>query len=482
MKSELKEVSPTQREIHVKIEPDAIKDAYGKISQKYARAASVPGFRKGYAPLDVVRLRYKDEIRSEVLREVLPQAVTEAIEEHGLQPLAEPHLHIDDVDNVKVNGSQPIDLHVHVEVMPEIPAPNYKGLDVTRRVKPVDEKDVDQLIEHRLQQERALIPIDDRPSEVGDTVIVDLEGKFADDPNGEPIKADDLEVKLGDDVIEKSFTENLVGVSQDDEKEFTVSYPEDFSSPALAGKTVHYRARVKSVGRMETPELNDEWAKSLEEGYDSLGDLRKKLRTDLESFSKSEADARMRNEAIAKLIEENAFEVPNTLIESQARNLLNNFARDLEQRGVDLRNVEDDFVKMAYSQMRQQAERDVRGAMLLEKVGELENIQVSDQDVDDEIKNMADHYRATPDDVRKSFENNNGLEQIRNNLRTRKAIEALIDNAKITEGAWSDEKAAEPKVEKAGKRKKEAKPKTDTEAKSEKPKATKKRAAKKQGT
>ena len=482
MKSELKEVSPTQREIHIQIEPDALKDVYGKVSQKYARAASVPGFRKGYAPLDVVRLRYKDEIRSEVLQQVLPPAVTEAITEHGLQPLAEPHLHIDDVENVKVNGSQPINLHVHVEVMPPIPEPLYDGLEVTRRVKPVEDGEVEDLIANRLNQERALIPFDDRPSEEGDTVIVDLEGRFEDDPKGEPITANDLEVKLGDEVIEKSFTENLIGVRQDEEKLFTVEYPADFSSSALAGKTVHYKAKIKSVGRMETPEMNDEWAKSLDEGYESLADLRKKLRADLETYAKSEADARLRNNAISRLIEENAFEVPNTLIESQARNLLNNFGRDLQQRGVDLDKVEEDFVKMAYSQMRQQAERDVRGAMLLEKIGELEKVEVNDEEVDTEIQEMADHYRTTADEVRKSFVKNNGLDQIRNNLKTRKSIEALISKAKITEGKWVDETVGEPKVDEAEKKpkaKKTAKPKSEkSEVKAEKPKPVKKKAAK----
>src|ERR1044072_5332362 len=125
MKSELKEISPTQREIHLQIDADALKNAYGKASKKYAQAASVPGFRKAYAPLDVVRLRYKDEIRNEVLRDVLPSAVSGAIEEHNLQPLAEPQLHIDDVEKVKLNGSEPLNLHVHVEVMPEIPEPKY---------------------------------------------------------------------------------------------------------------------------------------------------------------------------------------------------------------------------------------------------------------------------------------------------------------------------------------------------------------------
>ena len=249
---------------------------------------------------------------------------------------------------------------------------------------------------------------------------------------------------LGDEVIEKSFTENLVGVKEDDEKAFTVVYPEEFSSEALAGKTVHYKAKIKSVGKTEVPALNDEWAKSLDEGYKSLADLRKKLKADLEKVSEAEADARLRNDAIAKLIEDNSFEVPNTLIENQARNLLNNFAQDLQQRGVDLNQVEPQFIEMAYGNMRTQAERDVRGSMLLEKVAENEKVEVADAEVDDEIQKMADYYRASVEEIRESLEKQGGgVENIRGNLRTRKAIEAIVAKAKISKGEWIDESLAQ---------------------------------------
>ncbi len=142
--------------------------------------------------------------------------------------------------------------------------------------------------------------------------------------------------------------------------------------------------------------------------YESLGDLRKKLRADLETYAKSDADARVRNKAIAKLIEENPFEVPKTLIENQARNLLNNFARDLQQQGVDLNTVDSNFVEMAFNQMQTQAERDVRGAMLLEKIAEAENVSVSKEEVDEEIGKMAEYYRTTSDEVRESLEQQGG--------------------------------------------------------------------------
>lgn len=462
MKSQIREVSPTQKELTIEIDAASLKEAYGRVSQKYAQRANVPGFRKGYAPVDVVRLRFKDEIRSDVLQDVIPSKVTEAIEEHDLHPLTEPHLHVEDQDNIVVNGSKPLSLHVHVEVMPELPELNYKGIEAVRRIKPVTDGEVEDLIAERLQREAALIPVEGRASEEGDTVIADLEGIFDDQPDAPPIVANDLEIVLGDEVIEKAFTENLVGVREDEEKEFTVTYPADFSSENLAGKTVHYKAKIKSIGRSEVPELNDEWAQSLDEGYESLADLRQRLRADLEKYAETDADARVRNNVVTKFIEQNAFEVPNTLIENQARNLLNDFARDLQQRGVDLKKVEEEFIQMAFHNMRQQAERDVQGAMLLDKIAELEGVAVSDADVDEEIGKIADYYKATPEEVRESLEKQGGdLDNIRNNLKTRRSIEAVVSYAKITDGEWVDEAAAkeipaEPEKPKKTRKKKAA--------------------------
>ncbi len=440
MKTELTEVSPTQKEIRIEIEPEVVREAYNKVSKKYASAVQVPGFRKGNAPVDVVRLRYKDEIKSETLQELLSNRVGDAITEHDLNPLAEPHLHLDDAENVKLNGSQSVVLHVQVEVMPEIPTPEYKGLEATRRIKPIADGELDDIVEERRQEFASLMPVEDRKSEEGDTVIVDLEGIFENEPDSEPITAEDLEVKLGDEMIEKSFTENLVGVAEDEEKEFTVSYPEDFTSPMLAGKTINYKAKIKSVGRVEVPELNDEWAQSLDEGLESMDDLRKKLSEDLETVAKADADARVRNDLIAKLIENHQFEIPNTLIDVQARNLLNNFAEDLSRRGVDMNKVEKEFVQMAYNQMRGQAENDVRGAMLLEKIAELENVDVSPDEVSEEIGRMADYYRVAPEEIRESLAKQEGAEEnIANSLRTRKSIEALVSHAVVTDGEWIDE-------------------------------------------
>ena len=185
-------------------------------------------------------------------------------------------------------------------------------------------------------------------------------------------------------------------------------------------------------------ELDDEWAQSLDEGYESLADLKERLGADLEKVSGSDADAAVRTELINKLIEAHDFEIPNTLIEAQARNLLNNFAQDMQQRGVDLNKVDKDFVQMAYNQMRPQAERDVRGAMLLEKIAELENVDVTDEDVSKEIEMMANYYNVPVEQIKLSLGQQGGEASIANNLRTRKAVEAIVGHARITEGEWID--------------------------------------------
>lgn len=478
MKTELIEVSPTQREIKIEIPAETVREVYNQVSQKYARSANVPGFRKGLTPIDVVKLRYKNEIQQETLQELLSKRVTEAIQEFELHPLSEPELHIEDAQNMKLNGSQPLLLHVHIEVMPEISTPEYKNLEATRRVRPLAEGELEGILEERRQQYSTLIPVEDRASEAGDTVIVDLEGTFANEPDAAPIKADNLEIALGDELIEKSFTENLVGVREDEEKEFTVSYAEDFSSPQLAGKTVNYKAKIKSVGKVELPELDDEWAQSLDEGFETIKDLRESLSKELESVAKADADARVSNDLIAKLIEAHEFEVPNALIENQARNLLNNFAQDLQQRGVDVNKMENDFVQMAYTQMRTQAERDIRGALLLEKIAQQENIEVSDEEVNEEIERIAHYYRATPEQIRESLAQQGGDVNISNSLRTRKAVEAIVKNAKITDGEWVSENqpqaAPEEEVKEKGKSKKAKAEKAETEDK------PKKKAAKKE--
>jgi trigger factor len=485
MKTEIIEVSSTKREIHIEVEADLIKKNFLRIAQKYSRSVQIPGFRKGFAPLDIVKMRFQAEIGNEVLRELLPTIISETITESGLNPIGEPDVHLENQETVKLNGSEPITLHVHFEIFPSIDTVSYKGLEAVRRVRPVEETEVDEIINERLQQGASLIPVEGRKSKLGDTVIVDLSGVI--EGEEQPITADDLEIKLGDDHVEPSFAENLKGVEQDEVKAFTVEYAADFGSPALAGKKVDYTATVKSIGIVELPKADNDWAKGLDEGFASLKDLRKKLREDIELMAKLEADNKAKDSLLQALIEAHKIEVPTKLVDIQARNLLNNFAQDMMQRGVSPEAVNQDFMKMAYQSMSVQAENDVRGALLLDKVANLEKVEVSADDVTNELEQMASYYRATVEEIRQSLAKQGGDDSIADRIKNRKAIEILFENAKITDGEWLDEAAlnaqalksateeAKPKKAKAGKKSEEIA--EVAESTEEKPKAkTKKKA------
>lgn len=449
MKSELEHVSPVHKEIKLEIEADEIKPVYDKVLQQYTRLAQVPGFRKGYAPTAVVKNRYKDDINNDVLREILPGKVQQAIQEHELQPLSEPQLHLENAENVNLNGSESLGLHVHVEVIPELEAPNYRGLEAVRRVRPVTDEDIDGLIESRRREQASLTPVEDRPAEIGDTVTVNINGKFVDDEAAEPIVVDDLQIELGGEGVEQTFTENLVGATVDEERTFVVEYPADFSSPGLAGKKVEYTAKVVSIGKVEVPEANDEWAQSMSEGeenYESLADLRRKIRQDLETYAKSESDNRLRDELMNKLIDSNPVEVPPTLVNYQAQGLTRQFAGQMEQQGVDMRQADEKVWQMLFQRMMPQAEREVRGALLLDKIAEIENIEVSDDEINTELEAIARYSGRSLDEVREALTKQNGTDGIRERLQNRKAIETLVAGASITEGEWIDENEQTPET------------------------------------
>jgi len=311
MKTEFVDVSPTRKEIKIEIETAAVRETYDRISDQYAKQAKVPGFRPGHAPRAVVRTRFKSEIRSEVLRELVPEAINEAIVKHELNTIGDPDVQLDNAEALEKFGEQPISVKVNVEVLPRVELKDYKGIEAVRQTRPIGDENVDEMLEALRESSAAMQPVEDRAAALGDTVTINVEGKFLDEPaegqETENIKADDVEVTLGGKGVQQEFTDNLIGEKADNEKTFLVDYPEDFSSKGLAGKKVEYTAVVTAVRVKELPEVDDEWAKSLNEEFDSVATLRGKIREDLEKRAGQEADHRLRAELMRKLVEGHLF-------------------------------------------------------------------------------------------------------------------------------------------------------------------------------
>ena len=442
MKTELIDVSPTRKEIKIEIEPEQIRSTFDRISQQYSKGANVPGFRPGHAPTSVVRTRYKSEIRSEVLRELIPEAVNNAINEHSLNALGEPNIELDNTTALARLGEEPLTIKVGVEVLPDVQLDNYKGLEVNRRKRPITDADVDRMIESLRDSSASLQPVEDRASELGDTVTVNARGNYVEDPEEEAIKVDDVEVVLGGPGVQKEFTENLTGVRPEETRTFTVEYPEDFSSPGLAGKKVEYTTEVTAVRQKELPELDDEWAKSLGGDFDSVDTLKAKVREDLEARATAESDHWLRDEIMKKLLEAHKFEVPESLVNQQTQHRLETVARQMMQRGIDPRNPEIKW-ESAREELKAQAEEDVRATMLLEKIAELENVVVSDEEIEAEIDAIAAASQQPKIQVRAALTKNDGVRSIAHRLRSRKALDLLVENARVTDAEWTEPKEEE---------------------------------------
>ncbi len=438
MKTELIDVSPTRKELKIEIDAERVRAEYDRVSDRYAAQANVPGFRKGHAPRSVVRTRFKNEIRGEVVQNLVPLALGEAIEESNLDVIGEPDIHLDNSAGLDQLGQQPLGIHAHVEVLPEIELGEYKGVAVARRVRPVTDETAEEMLTQLRESAASLQPVEDRGAEADDTVTVDFLGKYIEPQEADDINVEAVDVVLGGEGVLQEFTDQLLGTKPDDVKTFRVKYPEDFSSKGLAGKEIEYTTTVTAVRRKELPELDDEWASSLGEEIDSVATLRAKLRADLERRAEFEADQRMRDELMRKLIAAHEFEVPESLVKSQARRLLESTVRDMMQHGMDPRSAEFSWENMQ-GLFETQATQDLRGSILLERIADAENIDVTDDEIAQEIEHIAQGTRQTVEQVRAALTKQGSERSIADRLRHRKALDMLAATAQVSDEEWREE-------------------------------------------
>ncbi|MCA1621574.1 MAG: trigger factor [Acidobacteria bacterium] len=459
MKTEVVDVSATRKELKIEIEEADVRAEFDRVTAEYSRAVTVPGFRKGHAPAGVVRTRYKKDIQGDVLKRLVPEAVEQAIDEAGLQVIGQPDVHLDN-EGLDKFGQGPVTLHAHVEVMPELSLGEYRGLEAARRTRPVGDEDVERVIENLREASASLQPVEDRASEEGDTVTADIRGRYVEPEEDEDINVSDVDIQLGGEGVLHEFNENLTGTRPDEVKTFVVKYPEDFGPGGraddgserigLAGKTIEYTAAVTAVRRKEVPALDDEWVKSLgEEEVETVEQLRARVRENLSKNAEHESEHRLRDEVLGRLIEQHRFEVPETIVSYQANQILQSMVRDMMQRGVDPRSQEINWEAMR-DLVRDRAGDDVRGSMLLERVAEAENIEVSDEEVEAEIQSMAEGSRQSVEQVRAALTKQGGERSIADRLRNRKALDFLVQHAVVRDEEWREEAGEKPAAAGAG--------------------------------
>jgi len=410
--------SSTKREIEVEVPAQEVARQTEALIQKYQKVARLPGFRRGHVPPSIIRQRFSEEIKTDVVESLVPKYFRQETERLGMHPVSQPR-----VTDLHVHDGEPLRFKAAFEVLPDVKVEGYKDLRADHPQITVIDADVEQALSEVREQHAAFHPVEGRALAEGDFAQVSLDGTPK-SGEGQPVHMDEVLVEMGGKNTMPEFTTNLSGASVGDERTFDVHYPEDAQDKRLAGKTFSYTVKVQAIKQKALPELNDEFAKQLGE-FSNMGDVRKRIREQIESERTHQAEHEAKDKLVAELVQRNDFEVPESLIEHQIDIRLERGLRALAAQGLTAEQMKKMDLNRLRAGQRDQAIQDLKASLLLEKVADEENIQVSDEEMDREVESLARQTKQTVEAVRARLTKDGGLDRIRNRIRNEKTIDLL---------------------------------------------------------
>ncbi len=420
--AETKNKESVKREISVEIPADEVARETEVIIQKYQKVARLPGFRTGHVPASIIKQRFGEEVKSDVVEALVPKYFRRAAEKQGLMPVSQPR-----VTDLHIHDSEPLRFKASFEVMPEIPVEGYKELRADKPEVVVSEEEVEQALDSVREQHATFTSVEGRPLADGDFAQASLDGRPKDaqaPKDRNPVGMDEVLVEIGGKNTMPEFTEHLRGASAGEERTFDVNYPEDASDKRLAGKTFSYTVKIHAIKQKSLPELNDEFAKELGE-FTSMDAVKKQIRENMEAEKRHTAEHEAKDKLVAELGKRNEFEVPESLVERQIDLRLERGLRALAAQGMKMEDMKKmDLPRLRVAQ-REQALQDVKSSLLLERIAELEKITVSDDELNREVEALAKQTKQTPEAVRARLTQDGGLDRIRNRIRSEKALNFL---------------------------------------------------------
>ena len=415
-----------RRELDLEIPAEEVTKATERVAKELARVARVPGFRPGKAPISLIKRRFADDIKGEVLHSLVPERVEKAVVEQKLSPVSQPQ-----VEKLDFNEGQPLKFRAVFEVLPEFELGTYKGLEIEMPPMDVTDDDVNKALEETRERVAAFAPVEGRAVENGDFAQLKLVGTPAD--GGEPIRADSVLCHVGAEETMEPFNTSLRGANIGDHKEFDVEYPTDYPDEKLAGKKFHYAADVTGIKTKKLPELNDEFAKDVSDAA-TLEELKTKIRESLVHQRDHRQRDLQRERVIAELVKLHNFPVPESLVESQMDVRLERMVRSLAQQGVDPRAVNLDWSALRGRQQ-ERAKDDVKAELIIDRIASTEKIDVTDEEVEHELEHVASHSGESVEAIRARLTKQAALDRMKAKLRSDKTLDWLAQNANVRTAA-----------------------------------------------
>ena len=411
-----------RRELDLEIPADEVSKKMETVAKELARVARVPGFRPGKAPVSLIRRRFAEDIKGEVLQSLVPERVEKAVSEQKLTPVSQPH-----VDKLDFTEGQPLKFRAVFEVLPEFELGNYKDLDLEMPAMEITDADVDKTLEDMRERAAAFAPVEGRPVENGDFVQLKLIGTPA--SGGEPLRADSVLCHIGAEETMEPFNENLRGANIGDHKNFDVAYPADYPDAKLAGQTYNYAVEVLGIKNKKLPDLNDDFAKDVSDAA-TLDELKTKVREGLVAARDQKQKELLRERVLAALIQLHDFPVPESLVEHQMDIRLERVVRSLAAQGVDPRAVNVDWVGLR-SRQKERATGDVKAELIVDRIASAENIDVTDEELSHELEHAAGHSGESAEALRARLTKQGALDTMKAKLRSDKTLDWLAQNSRI---------------------------------------------------
>jgi trigger factor len=410
-----------RRELDLEIPAETVQKAVERVSREFARVARIPGFRPGKAPVTLIRRRFAEDIKSEVLQSLVPEQIERAVTESKLVPVTQPH-----VDKVDFTESGPVKFRASFEVLPEFDLGQYKDLEVEVDDLKIEDTDIDNALEELRDRAASFVPVEGRPIADGDYAQLKLKGIPA--GGGEPLEADSVLCHVGSEETMEPFNQNLRGANIGDHRNFDVAYPADYPDPKLHGKTYTYSVEVLGIKEKKRPELTDEFAKDVSEAQ-TIEELRKKVRESLEGARAQRQKEQTRDRLLAQIVKTHEFPVPEALVENQMDSRLERTVRSLASQGVDPRAVNVDWVALRARQKDHSIE-DVKAELLLDRIATAEHIDVSDEELEKEIAAIAERSGESATAVRANLTRQHALDRMKSKIRSEKTLDWLCSNSR----------------------------------------------------
>lgn len=412
----------------VDVDAKKFEEALDEAFKKVRKQVNVPGFRKGKVPRKIFEQRFGVEaLYQDAVDIVLPEAYAKAVEDTGIEPVDRPEIDIEEIEKGKN-----LVFKATVTVKPEVELGEYKGLEVEEFDTTVTDEEVEESLKQLQEQHAELVVVEDGTVEEGDTVVIDFKG-FVDGESFEGGEAENYSLEIGSGQFIPGFEDQLVGLKPGEEKEVKVTFPEEYHAEHLAGKDAVFEVKVHDLKRKEVPELDDEFAKDVDEDIETLDELREKRKEALQKDKELAKEHHERDTVVEKATENATIDIPEVMITNEVERMVQEFEQRLQAQGMGLdmyyqaTGTDEDSMK---EQFKPEAEKRVKMNLTLEAIAKAENIEVTDEDVDKELEKLAEMYDREVDEIRNLFMMQGGLDVLKDDLRIQKAIDFLVEQSK----------------------------------------------------